>query len=179
MATAPAPQQRYDRIASRFGIMFFDDPAAAFANMVRWLAPGGRFAFAVWGRPADNPWMSCVRNVTAEHLDLPPLDQQAPGPFRYGDAGTLLALLEAAGFCDVAVRDWRGLLPIGGKLSAPEAASFALAAFVTFGELLAAAGNATFDDAHRVLTARFAEHEKDGAVRMDACVHIITGANKE
>ena len=48
MTTATAPEEPYDRLASRFGIMFFDDPPAAFANLVRWLAPGGRFAFAVW-----------------------------------------------------------------------------------------------------------------------------------
>ena len=44
IATAPAPLEPYDRLASRFAIMFFDDPPAAFANLVRWLAPGGRFA---------------------------------------------------------------------------------------------------------------------------------------
>jgi SAM-dependent methyltransferase len=58
MATAPAPEEPYDRLFSRFGIMFFDDPLAAFANLVRWLASGGRFAFAVWGPPAENPWMT-------------------------------------------------------------------------------------------------------------------------
>jgi hypothetical protein len=47
MATAPAPPEPYDRLVSRFGIIFFDDPPAAFANLARWLAPGGRFAYAV------------------------------------------------------------------------------------------------------------------------------------
>jgi SAM-dependent methyltransferase len=73
MATATAPEKPYDRLVSRFGIMFFDDPLAAFANLVRWLAPGGRFAFAVWGRPAENPWMTSVRQVVAEIIPLPML----------------------------------------------------------------------------------------------------------
>ncbi len=61
MATAAAPADAYDRLVSRFGIMFFDDPPTAFANLVRWLAPGGRFAFAVWGPPAENPWITSTR----------------------------------------------------------------------------------------------------------------------
>jgi len=43
------PQPAYDRLLSRLGVMFFNDPSAAFANLRRWLVPGGRFAFAVWG----------------------------------------------------------------------------------------------------------------------------------
>ena len=54
MATA-APERPYDRLVSRFGVMFFDEPQAAFANLVRWLEPGGRFAFAVWGRCGRQP----------------------------------------------------------------------------------------------------------------------------
>jgi len=178
MATAPAPQEPYERLVSRFGIMFFDDPPSAFANLARWLAPGGRFAFATWGRPAENPWMTIVRGVVAEFVDLPSSDPGAPGPFRYAEADTLLSLLERAGLDELGVRDWRGALPIGGGLPAAEAASFALAAFSSFGELLARAGDAALDGARRSLTARLAGHHEDGAVRMDACVHIFTGSSR-
>lgn len=84
MSTAAPPGERFDRLTSRFGVMFFDDPSAAFRNLASWLAPGGRFAFAVWGPAADNP-MSVVRNVVADIVDLPPSDPHAPGPFRYAD----------------------------------------------------------------------------------------------
>jgi len=177
MATATLPQEPYDRLLSRFGIMFFDDPPAAFANLVRWLAPGGRFAFAVWGPPAENPWMTSVRQVVAEIIDLPPLDPEAPGPFRYGEADRLLTLLDRAGYGDLHVSDWRGVLPIGGGLPAAEAADFALASFSSFGELLAEAGNEALHDAHQLLTACFFRHQQDGAVQMDACVHIVTGTS--
>lgn len=176
MATAPAPAQLYERLVSRFGIMFFDDPPAAFANLARWLAPGGRFAFAVWGRPTDNPWMTSVRDVAATLIDVPSPDPEAPGPFRYADADKLLALLERAGFGELDVRDWRGALPIGGELPAAEAANFALASFSSFGEQLAQAGGEVFNAARQSLTSLFSEHQKDGAVQMDACVHIFTGA---
>ena len=176
MGTAPPPAHAYDRLVSRFGIMFFDDPPAAFANLARWLAPGGRFAFAAWGSPADNPWMTSVREVAASIVDVPSPDPEAAGPFRYAEADTLLALLERAGLGELDARDWRGALPIGGGLPAAEAANFALAAFSSFGELLAGAGDGALDDARRSLTARFSRHQTDGAVRMDACVHIFTGA---
>lgn len=178
MATAMPPEVAYDRLASRFGIMFFDDPPAAFANLVRWLAPGGRFAFAVWGPPVENRWMTSVREVAAEFIDMPPPDPEGPGPFRYAEADKLLTLLERTGFGDVDVREWRGLLPIGGGLPAKEAANFALASFGSFGEQFAAAGDQALQDARQSLTARFSRHLREGAVLMDARVHILTGGRR-
>jgi SAM-dependent methyltransferase len=175
MATATAPEAPYHRLVSRFGIMFFDDPPAAFANLARWLAPGGRFAFAVWGSPTENPWMTSVREVTAEIIDMPPPGPEAPGPFRYAEADKLAGLLNRAGFGELDVSDWRGALPIGGGLPAAAAASFALESFSSFGELLAEAGDRALDDARQSLTARFSRHQQEGAVLMDACVHIFTG----
>jgi SAM-dependent methyltransferase len=178
VGTAPAPQKPYDRLVSRFGIMFYDDPPAAFANLARWLTPSGRFAFAVWGPPPDNPWMTSVRDVAAEIIDVPPPDPDASGPFRYAGADKLLALLDQAGFGDLDVRDWRGLLALGGGLPGAEAADFALQAFGA-GDLVAEAGDEVRDQVRQALTARFSEHEQDGAVRMDARVHIVTGASRK
>jgi SAM-dependent methyltransferase len=175
VATAPAPEKSYDRLVSRFGVMFYDDPPAAFGNLVRWLAPGGRFAFAVWGPQAENPWMTSMREVVAEIINAPPPDPEAPGPFRYAVADKLITLLNQAGFGDLDARDWRGALAIGGGLPAAEAANFALASS-SVGELLDEAGAEALDEARRSLTARFSHHQKDGVVRMDACVHIFTGA---
>ena len=178
VGTAPAPEDPYDWLVSRFGIMFFDDPPAAFKNLARWLTPGGRFAFAAWGGLAENPWMTSIREVAAAIIELPRPDPEAPGPFRYGVAEKLLTLLDGAGFGDLAVRDWRGALPIGGGLPAEEAANFALAAFSSFGELLAEAGDEALHQARQWLAARLSRHEQDGVVQMDACVHIFTGSRQ-
>ena len=175
MATATPPAGTYERLVSRFGIMFFGEPPAAFANLSGWLAPGGRFAFAAWGRTSENPWFTTVRDAVAELVAIPPPEPEAPGPFRYAEADKLLDLLDGAGFKDLAVGDWRGAIPLGG-LPAAAAANFALAAFSSFGELLAAEGGAALRDARQALTERFARHEQDGVVRMQACVHIFTGA---
>jgi len=176
MVTAPVPVEPYGRLSSRFGVLFFPDPPVAFARLLRWLVPGGRFVFAVWGPPAENPWISSVREVVARFVDVPAIEPDAPGPFRYAGADRLLDLLEGAGFRGLEVRDWRGAFSIGGGLPPARAASFALASFASFGELLAAEGDAALAGAHRELTALFGEHCPHGAVRMDACVHLLTGA---
>jgi len=174
VGAAPAPDQPYDRLVSRFGIMFYDDPPAAFANLARWLVPGGRFAFAVWGPPVANPWMTSLRAVVAEIIHLPDPDPEAPGPFRYAGAEKLVALLEGAGFDDLDVRDWRGRLALGGGLSPADAADFAMQAF-SVGEFLGDAGDAALDEIRRALIAELSQYEEDGGVRMDARVHIVTG----
>ncbi len=174
VGTAPPPDRPYDRLVSRFGIMSFEDPPAAFANLARWLGAGGRFAFAVWGPPVANPWMTSVRKAAAEFIDVPQPDPDAPGPFRYAEADKLIALLEEAGFGDLDMRDWRGRLPLGGGLAPADAVDFALQALGA-GDLVAEAGDEVRDAVRRSLAERFARHEEDGAVRMDARVHIVTG----
>lgn len=169
------PEEPYDRLVSRFGIMFYDDPPTAFANLFHWLAPGGRFVFAVWAQPSDNPWMTLLRETVAEVVEVPSPDPEAPGLFRYADAGKLLQLLGQAGFCELEVRDLRSALPVGGGLPAAAAANFALAAF-SVGELLADAGDEALHHARQSLTARLVRHEQGGVVRVDARIHIVTGA---
>jgi SAM-dependent methyltransferase len=179
MGTASPPWGPYDRLVSRFSTMFFADPPAAFVNLRRWVAPGGRFAFAVWGPLADNPWMTTVREAVAEFIEVPPVDPAASGPFRYGDVSTLLGLLDEAGFAGLTVTDWRGRLPIGHQRVAADAARYALSAFSSFDEQLRAAGPGAFDAAYRALSGRLAADENQGVVTMPARVHIVTGTAEE
>jgi SAM-dependent methyltransferase len=175
VGTMAPPEQPYDRLISRLGVMFFNDPLAAFATLRRWLVPGGRFAFAVWGPPEDNTWMTATRAAVAETIDLAPLVPSAPGPFRYGEVTPLLSLLTRAGFANVTATDWRHAIPIGNGLPAPDAAQFALASFSSFAELLSKAGGDAHARARAALTARFNPYQQDGIVLMPARVHIITG----
>lgn len=172
-AQPPAP---YDRLASRFGIMFFDDPATAFANLRGWLAPGGRFAFAAWAAPSANPWMKLVKDTVAEFIDVPKVDPDAPGPFRYAEAPKLIALLQGAGFGEVDVREWRGKLPVGGGLPAAEAVKFALDGFSSLADWIKTEQDRqAMVKAAEVLTGRFSKYVEQGVVRIDAHVHLFTG----
>ncbi|MEQ9173545.1 MAG: methyltransferase domain-containing protein [Alphaproteobacteria bacterium] len=98
------PPATFDRVYSRFGIMFFDDPAAAMANLAQALRPGGRLAFVCWQAAGLNPWMRAPQEVVARHLTMPERpDPDAPGPFAFADSGRLRSLLTAAGFTDITI----------------------------------------------------------------------------
>ena len=62
---------RFDLLFSRFGVMFFNDPTAAFANLIKALRPGGRLAFLCWQAPQKNPWLSCPMQAAFEILTPP------------------------------------------------------------------------------------------------------------
>jgi len=94
----------FDVLFSRFGVMFFEDPEAAFANLRRALKRGGRLAFACWRKPQDNLWLALPMRATAHLLPpLPPSDPDAPGPFAFADETRLARILNGAGFADVAI----------------------------------------------------------------------------
>lgn len=174
VAKAAPPGGPFDRLVSRFGVMFFEDPPAAFANLRGWLAPGARFAFAVWGPPAENAWVTTVRDVVSTFIELPPPAPDAPGPFRYSQIDSFSMLLARAGFTELRASTWRADLAIGGGFSAADAADFALASF-SIAEPLTQADDATRAGARRILTERFLSHLQGGVVRLGACAHFVTG----
>ena len=93
-------EARFDGVFSRFGVMFFADPKAAFANLRRSLKSGGRLTFACWRSPAENPFMTAAAAAASAQLPAagPPPDPTAPGPFAFADAERVRGILEAAGF---------------------------------------------------------------------------------
>lgn len=99
------PPGAFDAVFSRFGVMFFASPAAAFANIRQALKPGGRLAFVCWRTPAENPIMSLPMQAALAHVDAPPAPPEpgAPGPFAFADPERVRAILAAAGFKDVTV----------------------------------------------------------------------------
>jgi SAM-dependent methyltransferase len=105
----------FDLLFSRFGVMFFADPQAAFANLRRALRPGARVTFLCWQALARNPWMTVPLSAVAKHLTLPPPPAPgAPGPFAFADADRVRGFLERAGLVDVACEDLQLPLAVGG-----------------------------------------------------------------
>ncbi len=100
-AFAPAS---FDAAFSRFGVMFFADPAAAFANIRKGLKPGGRLAFVCWRAPAENPFMTLPMAAAAPLLppQAPPTPG-GPGPFAFADPELVRKILAAAGFSGVEI----------------------------------------------------------------------------
>jgi SAM-dependent methyltransferase len=101
----PFEPASFDVVISRFGVMFFDDPEAAFANLARALRPGGRLVFACPQDPLRSEWVRIAFGAAVGALgrapDLGPAG--APGPFALANGDRLARLLTAAGFRDVAL----------------------------------------------------------------------------
>ncbi len=90
---------RADLIVSRFGVMFFGDPVAAFTNLRVGLAAGGRLRFACWRPITENPWLQIPLHAVYEHPPrLPKPDPEEPGPFAFADTARVTRVLTAAGF---------------------------------------------------------------------------------
>jgi SAM-dependent methyltransferase len=105
----------YDLVFSRFGVMFFADPVAAFANLHGALAPGGRLAFVCWQAREKNPWMIAPAMAAARHIPFPPPPPpDAPGPMAFADPERVRTILARAGFADVALEGIEGPLRFGG-----------------------------------------------------------------
>jgi SAM-dependent methyltransferase len=97
--TAAFATGAFDCLYSRFGVMFFSDPVAAFANLRRALRPEGRLAFVCWQARERNPWMTVPVLAAMQHVAFPPPPPpDAPGPFAFADPARVRGLLEAAGF---------------------------------------------------------------------------------
>jgi SAM-dependent methyltransferase len=97
-------QGQWDGVFSRFGVMFFSDPVAAFANLRRSLRPGGRLAFVCWRPFAENDWMRIPMMAALPLLTPPaPADPTAPGPFAFADPERVMAILKDAGFAEMSI----------------------------------------------------------------------------
>jgi SAM-dependent methyltransferase len=95
------PDAAFDLAVSAFGVMFFDDPVAAFTNIGRTLKPSGRVSFIAWRGLPEQSWIMGLRNAMAmgRELGFPPLE--APTPFSLSSPERNASLLGQAGFTDV------------------------------------------------------------------------------
>ena len=94
----------FDLITSRFGIMFFADPVAAFSNLLPAARPGGRLCFACWGPLEENGHWLIPHEVALRHLGPPPpTPPRMPGPLAFSDQDYVRSILDTAGFADVVI----------------------------------------------------------------------------
>jgi ubiquinone/menaquinone biosynthesis C-methylase UbiE len=135
-AVVRPPDAPFDRLFSRFGVMFFPEPVAAFKNLASLLKPGGRADFVVWGPPAQNPWMAGVVAILRQHIALPPPVPRAPGPFAFEDDTYLRKVLSTAGFTEVAIDAFDDVVHVGGPGSHPAAAAQFVLSTMTFADAI-------------------------------------------
>ncbi|VWX60689.1 class I SAM-dependent methyltransferase [Sphingorhabdus sp. 109] len=174
-ATVQLADAPYDRLFSRFGSMFFDDPVSAFRNLHGLLREGGRIDLAVWGPPRDNLWMMEMMGVVRNHVEIPPAVPRAPGPFAFEDLDYLGEILAGSGFTNVDVASYEALQPIGGIGATPEkAVEFAFASMAV-GRALADKGAAVIEAASKELADLFAKYHIAGeGVMMKGKVWMVS-----
>ena len=106
---ADAQSQRFDAgafdlVVSRFGVMFFDDPVRAFANLRSALRPGGALRALAWRGAAENPFMTTAERAAAPLLTLPPRAPGGPGQFAFADPDQVRRILQDSGWSDIELR---------------------------------------------------------------------------
>jgi SAM-dependent methyltransferase len=160
-----------DLYVSRHGVMFFDDPVAAFANLAASAAEDAQMVFSCFRAPAENAWAT---KIAALVPSAPSGDQQTPGPFAFADPDRVKGILTAAGWSDIACE------PVDFDYVAGSGEDPVADALDFFGHIGPAAR------AIRVLEgeARIAflsglrklaeQHLHDGAVRFAAAAWIVT-----
>ena len=165
----------FDLIFSRFGVMFFADPEAAFRNMATALRPGGRLTFVCWQALPENAWMAVPMMAALPLLPpLPPPDPTAPGPFAFADAERVRGILTRAGFGGLSFEPVHATLTVGGGRDLDQTVEFLLQMGPTAKALREADPSLKPAIAAAIRNALIPYQTADG-VRMGSGAWIVTG----
>jgi SAM-dependent methyltransferase len=170
-ATHPFKAESYDLVFSRFGVMFFADPVAAFRNIRRALKPSGRLVFIAWRTPQENPWGTVP--ARAAQPFLPPLPRpgpEDPGQFSFGDRARVERILGEAGFQKLRLE------PIDRQIWMGPSVADVLAGAGRFGPLaraFAGAEPAAIEKAKQAIAQALAPHEGPDGVRLPGACWLV------
>jgi SAM-dependent methyltransferase len=164
--------ERFDLVASRFGVMFFADPVAAFSNIRQAMRYGGRLCFVCWAPLKDNPHWSVPFEIVQRYLGsgVPP-PVHAPGPLAFSDDAYLGGILQAAGFAGIEIKSVS--TEIEG--STPEQEAEFACIMGPPSRLIAERkpGEAALASIKQALTEAFAPFDTGSGVRLPASVFMV------
>jgi SAM-dependent methyltransferase len=163
----------FDLLYSRMGIMFFDDPRAAFENLLRALRPGGRLSFVCWRKLEENPWMLVPLLAATKHITVPERPSGLKGPAAFADPDHVLSILEGAGFAGVAFEALDTTITIGGTGSLDESVRNIL----RFGPVSRAIRQANVQDTTEIAASvreAIAPYATPKGVRMESACWVVT-----
>jgi SAM-dependent methyltransferase len=168
----------FDRIISQFGVMFFDDPDVAFANLRRALAPGGTMAFVCWQGLEANEWLMVLGRAVSRYAPLPDLGGRAGGPGMFGlrDPDETSTLLRSAGFAQVECEPLERSILLGGGGSLDDSVGFLLGMGMARG-LLGLAGPSAHDAVIESVRADLeARYEPTSGIRVGASAWLVSAS---
>ena len=176
------PADHFDAVISRFGVMFFADPEAAFAHLAGATRPGGRLAVAVW--PARDeveqfalPYAAALRALTRAGIEPDEPDPHR-GPFSLGSEADVLALLAASGWSDVEIRSEEPLLPVAAPGADLAAVARGMLETGHAGVLLDEAPADVVTSAARDLEAGLSERAHADGVHLGGRVHLVLAVRR-
>jgi SAM-dependent methyltransferase len=174
-AVHPFTPDHADLLFSRFGVMFFVDPVAAFANLRRAMRPGGRMLCAAWRPLEENPWFVVPFEAVRSLLPpMPPPEPDVPGPYAFGNPERVRAIMTAAGWRDVTLTRQEIAIRLAPPGQIAEATEFVM----RLGALARALA-----DAEDALRARVAEalaevlagHDSAEGIHLTGSIWLIAG----
>ena len=173
----PFDPGRAGLLCSRFGVMFFADPARSFANMRRGLRAGARLAFACWRQPRENPWLLLPLQEAYRHVPrLPEVGPEDPGPFSFANEQRVRAILELAGFAAVGLEAIDLRLDLANGCGLDAAVDTALGIGPASRALDSQPPELKRAAAESIRTA-LARHQEGDSVRLAAALWIVTAVN--
>lgn len=171
--TSELGEGAFDVVVSRFGVMFFADPVAAFTSVARALRPGGRLAFVCWQDAGVNEWMLAPSMAALAHVRPPdPAVFETLSPFEFADTERVTEILEAAGFTDLAIRGIEQPLLFGGGGTDDDAVEFFRDGSFG-GALLAAAGPEETANALAAVAETLEAHATPRGVELGAAAWLV------
>jgi SAM-dependent methyltransferase len=160
----------FDRILSRFGVMFFGDPVRAFANLRRAAVPDGALRFIAWRSAAENPFMTTAERAVAPMLpELPPRKPGAPGQFAFAERARIEAILGESGWRDVQIR----AIDVPCTLPEPDLVRY-ITRLGPVGRVLETVDDATRARVTATMRAAFDPYVHGGEVRFSAACWDVT-----
>ncbi len=163
----------FDVLISRFGVMFFADPVAAFANLRRATRPGGRLAFVSWQPMIENEWLLVPGAAIAENVAMPDLGSpDAPGMFALSDRDKTRRYFTSAGWTDVEITPRRTEMLLGGGGTMDDTVEF-LRSGPIGRTLLDGVDTRIEKKAIEAVRGSLANFERPDGVRLGAAVWIV------
>jgi len=164
----------FEAVISRFGVMFFGDPVAAFSNLRAATRPGGRLVFVCWRPMADNAWLLVPGSALAQHVPLLDLGApDAPGMFAFSEPERVRSVLSDAGWIDVTLEPKETTVLVGGGGSVADTVEFLRTGFMGR-TLLAGMDAEAKDKALAAVNEALTPYVSDGGVCLGAAVWLVT-----
>lgn len=166
--------EKYDLVMSRFGVMFFEDPLAAFKNIRANLRPGGRMAFVCWQAPRVNLWVMVPMGALKPLLpEAPAPDPHDPGPFAFADPERLEGILRDAGFSEIAISPQALEVCLSQSGGIDDAVRFS-SRIGPASRALKEADEALHPKLLAALKQALEPHDKDGRVALPGGIWVVT-----